>query len=73
MNVEAKCVEGDHVEVLLGQHWYSGVVEKVGRWSHSSGSSYPVYTVATQDGCNPVRVTCGNNSIRRKGADIARG
>jgi hypothetical protein len=67
MNVEAKCVEGDHVEVLLGQHWYSGVVEKVGRWSHSSGSSYPTYTVGLTDGGVWTRVACGNNSIRRKG------
>lgn len=61
MDTPAKHHEGDKVQVEIGGKWHAGVVVSVGRWTHSSGNSYPVYTVRFPDGAE---IRCGNNSTR---------
>ena len=61
MDEPAKCQVGDKVKVMIGSIWHPCTVVKVGRWSHSSSNSFPVYTVEFTDGS---QINCGNNSIR---------
>jgi hypothetical protein len=62
VDVKATCGIGDKVKVLIGRRWLSATVTGVGRWSHSSGNSFPLYTVTFPDGQT---IRCGNNSLRR--------
>lgn len=64
MDEPARFAEGDDAEVYLSYAWHPVVVVHVGRWSHWSGNTYPVYTVRFKD--NGAEIRCGNNSIRAK-------
>ncbi len=61
MDVPEKAAVGDAVSVLFGNRWEAGRVVTVGRWYHSSGNSFPVYSVRFPDGSV---IPCGNNSLR---------
>jgi hypothetical protein len=68
VDVPARHEAGDRVRVLIGRRWHAAAVEAVGRWSHWSGNSYPVYTVRFPGGD---LLRCGNNSVRPRAAGRA--
>jgi hypothetical protein len=70
VDIPARHGAGDRVGVLLGRRWHAAAVEAVGRWSHHSGNSYPVYTVRFPDG---VTLRCGGNSVRPRAGAAGRG
>ena len=61
MDVKPIAQTGDRCELLLGLDWHSVKVLDVGRWSHASGNSHPVYRVELDTGQT---LCCGNNSLK---------